>query len=249
MISYYYVNPTGNITLLVDSPTPPEKRAEIAEKLMIEEPAAEQVGFIESNNLNMAGGEFCGNATLSAAAVYCLKNNLTAAQIDMNVSGVNSPVKVRIQKTADNTYSGEVEMPSPESVSEVEICLGDKKMLIPVVDFGSIAHIILTEKADRRECEKDIARICRELGAGGLGIMFIEGEKLTPMVYVPHPETLVWESSCASGTTAAGIYYASKNGGFFSGEFNEPGGKLGITVAPGSPPLLRGNAHIINYNK
>ncbi|MBR3620798.1 MAG: hypothetical protein IKN56_04760 [Clostridia bacterium] len=242
MISYYYVNPTGNITLLVDSPVPPAERVKIAEKLMRAEPEAEQVGFIDGRNLNMAGGEFCGNATLSAAAVYCLKNNLDSAKVDMTVSGADCPVKVTIQKTDENKYSGEVEMPLPESISETRLNLGGKSVAAPVVNFASISHIILTQKAERAECEREIVRLCRELHAGGLGIMLVEGDKLTPLVYVPEPETLVWESSCASGTTAAGIYFASLDGEAFSGEFTEPGGKLGITVAPGSRPLLKGRA-------
>ena len=244
MISYYYVDPTGNITLLVDSPVPPDKRAKTAEKLMLAEPGAEQVGFIDGKNLNMAGGEFCGNATLSAAAVYCLKNGLEKAETDMTVSGAKNPVKVRIEKTGESTYSGEVEMPGAQSIGETELKLGGKRITAPLIDFGSISHIILTEKADRAECEREIVRACRELGAGALGLMLVDGEKLTPLVYVPEPETLVWESSCASGTTAAGIYFASLNGGSFSGSFTEPGGTLGITVSPNVPPVLSGRAEI-----
>ncbi|MBR5113651.1 MAG: hypothetical protein IK097_09555, partial [Clostridia bacterium] len=171
MISYYYVDPTGNITLLVDSPVPPDERVKTAEKLMRAEPGAEQVGFIDGKRLNMAGGEFCGNATLSAAAVYCLKNGLEKAETEMTVSGAKNPVKVRIEKTGESTYSGEVEMPEAQSIGETELTLGGKKINAPLVDFGSISHIILTDKADRAECEREIVRACRELGAGALGIM------------------------------------------------------------------------------
>ena len=244
MISYYYVNPTGNITLLIDSPVPTEKRAETAKALMLAESDAEQVGFIDGRNLNMAGGEFCGNATLSAAAVYCLKNGIEKAEIDMTVSGAKSPVRVRIEKTGDGIYSGEVEMPAPESIDEIELTLDGKKINVPLVNFGSISHIILTEKADIEECERVIGGLCKKLDAGGLGIMLVDGDKLTPLVYVPEPETLVRESSCASGTTAAGIYFASLSGGAYEKEFTEPGGTLGISLIPGKPPLLRGSVEI-----
>ena len=244
MISYYYINPTGNITLLVDSPVPPGERVKTAEKLMLAEPGAEQVGFIDGKRLNMAGGEFCGNATLSAAAVYCLKNKLDTAQVDMNVSGANGPVRVTIRKTDENVYSGEVEMPEAQSIAEIELALGGRTITAPIVNFGSISHIILTQKAEKTECEREIVRLCRKFCPGGLGFMLVEGEKLTPLVYVPEPETLVWESSCASGTTATGIYFASLNGGSFSGSFTEPGGTLGITVSPDVPPVLSGRAEI-----
>ena len=40
-LSYYYINPTGNITLLVDSPVRAQDRGDIARRLMKAEPKAE----------------------------------------------------------------------------------------------------------------------------------------------------------------------------------------------------------------
>ncbi len=241
MISYYYVNPTGNITLLVDSPVPPAERVKIAETLMRAEPEAEQVGFIDGRNLNMAGGEFCGNATLSAAAVYCLENGLEEASPDLAVSGAEKPVRTAIKKTGENTYRGSVRMPAPVEIGEIKMNPGGRELTAPIIDFGGIAHIILTESADRDIIEKTIKETAREIGADCLGIMLASEGRLTPLVYVRKPETLVWESSCASGTSAAGVYFAMKNGGRFEGEFIEPGGTLGVSVKTeggGEPVIL-----------
>ena len=63
-------NPAGNITLFVKTPVEKAERAPLAEKLLgIEEFAAEQVGYYcdagegFDGHMEMAGGEFCGNAS------------------------------------------------------------------------------------------------------------------------------------------------------------------------------------------
>ena len=62
-------NPAGNITLYVLDPVPKAERPAVASKLMeIERFVAERVGFACEVNegydghMEMAGGEFCGNA-------------------------------------------------------------------------------------------------------------------------------------------------------------------------------------------
>ena len=241
IIDYYRIDPTGNITLLVKTPVPEQKRAETAALLMRAEPGAEQVGFISDKTLNMAGGEFCGNATLSAAAVYCLEHGLEEASPDLAVSGAQKPVHTVIKKTGENTYRGSVRMPAPVDIGEIKLNPGGRELTAPLIDFGGIAHIILTESADRDIIEKTIKETARGIGADCLGIMLASEGRLTPLVYVRNPETLVWESSCASGTSAAGIYFAMKNGGVFEGEFIEPGGTLGVSVkteSGGEPVIL-----------
>ncbi len=249
MISYYLIDPTGNITLLVDSPCGAGQRVKIARELMKAEPSAEQVGFIGGNRLDMAGGEFCGNATLSAASVYCLKNGIDEAKLEMSVSGAENPVSVDIVKKSEGVYGGRVEMPSPEKIENIIIPFSSGEITATIVKFKGISHIIIEGSADRAECERIIPLLCKKSGADCLGMMFIEGGRLTPLVYAPIPGTLVWESSCASGTTAAGIYLASKNSGFFKGEFDEPGGKLGIEVSPGNAPVLTGSAVIKSHRE
>lgn len=243
-LSYYYINPTGNITLLVDSPVRAQDRGDIARRLIKAEPEAEQVGFICGKSLCMAGGEFCGNATLSAAAVYCLENGFEEATVEMTVSGAQKPVRAEIKKTGFGEYSGRIEMPEPLKIEEVEFNHQGETVKAPAVFSEGIIHIIMPPVRNRDEYEKIIPELCFNLNADSLGMMFIEGESLTPLVYTTVPGTAVWESSCASGTTAAGVYLASLNGGYFKGKFKEPGGELGIEICPGKKPILSGTAKI-----
>ena len=56
------LDPTGNITALVEGPVPPSEQPAAAAMLMERHPAVEQVGFVrfgpEAVSLRMAGGEY-----------------------------------------------------------------------------------------------------------------------------------------------------------------------------------------------
>ena len=76
-IHYLKFSPTGNITILVTTPVPRDRQGEIAARLLAPDcVGGEQVGFIEppsdpraAARLQMMGGEFCGNATMSVGAM------------------------------------------------------------------------------------------------------------------------------------------------------------------------------------
>ena len=72
----------------------------------------EQVGFLDKNFLRMAGGEFCGNATRSAAFIL-LKGE--PGEIKLKVSGVKNYLKAGIKENRE-TYS---EMPIFNSINKI----------------------------------------------------------------------------------------------------------------------------------
>ena len=85
-IDYCYADPAGNITILVETALPVSDYPEVASHLLSLEPAAEQVGFIErvsgaGISMRMAGGEFCGNAAFSAAALAAIYWGMTAERL------------------------------------------------------------------------------------------------------------------------------------------------------------------------
>ncbi len=79
-IKYKLLNPSGNMTIIVTTPVNENDRRFVASKCMQIEPTCEQVGFLESNVLSMAGGEFCGNATRCAAMISGAKEIICAGQ-------------------------------------------------------------------------------------------------------------------------------------------------------------------------
>ena len=254
-IKYHVMDPTGNITILVETPVEEASQPFIAAELMQREPEAEQVGFLtipekraaatgrpDANaseqsvddrtfrdiDLRMAGGEFCGNATMSAAAFYAARNGMQEGTVTVRVSGAAEPVPVEICLASAKTacgpdlqiasmpvYRGTVTMPRPVAVTEVKLPDHDQKetyRTYPVVHFEGIDHVILEENADRSRAEELAPLWCRELQAEAVGLMFLNRSEgtLTPLVYVPEAGTLVWENSCASGTSAVGAWAASR---------------------------------------
>lgn len=249
---YIIADPTGNITALVTGAVKPEERAEVASAILDKEPLAEQLGFLSETDLAdielyMAGGEFCGNATMSAAAFYAGCRCMNEAKVHIKVSGTREPVNVSVKKNPDNSWSGTVSMPLPLSIESVRFKDGNE---FPVVHFPGVDHIIRTvkpgEEINRQELENKIKQYCLEMESLCTGIMNYcrEDETLIPLVYVPGADTLFWEHSCASGTSAVGAWLAKESGGEEEACLNEPGGILRIK-ADGRELLLSGSVRFL----
>lgn len=309
-VRYALMDPTSNVTILVETPVPVEDQPEVASILMQKEPTAEQVGFLSLDNihqamnqgriaLRMAGGEFCGNASMSAAALVMIKKAAQGSgerqtqnsgerqtqesgecqtqesgkcqtqdsgkwqtqdsgerqvalydeqQVTLTVSGAAEPVHVRITAVEASTFVGSVEMPRPVRIEETSLPGGYH---VPAVFFQGIVHLILEDVTmSREEAEACAKSWCGYLQADALGLMFVNKELniLTPLVYVPAADTLFWESSCGSGTTAVGAWLAENEGRARKVSLRQPGGTLEILAAPKGPFILKGKVRFL-YEK
>ena len=290
-IKYSILDPTGNITALVETETEISLQPEIAAEIMKQHPEVEQVGFVrfyEDGNVNgelrMAGGEFCGNASMSAAALCLLRrteNSLRNAELQkaasgaeirpqiqtiiLNVSGAEEPVAVSLQRQEDCSFSAVIEMPPVPAAEETEFTFAELKEKLPLVRMEGISHIVIGRnshffrlKNEPELAEQAVQQWCAELGADGLGLMFLEEDagtaepeymeeesagsaglkfRMTPLVYVHaggSGGTVFWENSCASGTAAAGMYAASEMGKKSMVSLREPGGTLKAECDPGN---------------
>jgi len=64
-----------------------------------------------------------------------------------------------------------------------------------------------------------------------VGMLFVEGDGMTPVVYVRDTDSVFWESSCASGSAAVACWYASKElDGIFREYLIQPGGAISTEV-------------------
>ena len=311
-IKYSIFDPTGNITALVETRVDTAEQPPTADAIMREHPQVEQVGFVYfvpgrpvPAMLRMAGGEFCGNATMSAAALYLLRSGEETDHVRVNVSGASRPVEVKLERRDDGSFDAGVLMPPPLEIAtkklKSEIPEADGSVMT-VVRMEGISHIVIEEsselyyiKDDREAAEKLVKDWCRELGADCLGLMFLgratetpdgkaadvsnefsegKGEggeieigeesaleslkvvsgkepelTLTPLVYVPGADTIFWENSCASGTSAVGMYLADKTGAKVDVTLREPGGSLRVTGDPAQETILYGNTKLVFSNK
>ncbi len=113
------LNPGGNITALIKRiPASLPLRKLINDAVMKQFPEVEQVGFYTKQaRLQMAGGEFCGNATRCLA--YLLLGG-KPGKVSLNVSGANKELAARI----DNDNLVWAQMPlSSAAIEKVGDCL------------------------------------------------------------------------------------------------------------------------------
>ena len=287
-IRYCIFDPTGNITALVESAVPVDAQPDVAGEIMASEPSVEQVGFVTFAGdteaagsgvpvrLRMAGGEFCGNATMCAAALYMVRKGISeSATVRVEVSGAPEPLEVSLEKTGDAAFDAAVNMPPAVSIEELKLSNGmladESALRLPVVRMGGIDHIIIKPESgftglkDNKDLAENLIRgWCGAIGSDCLGMMFLGNDTegsgagqadgmllgrrtLTPLVYVPGADTMFWENSCASGSAAAGIYLAAEAGTSVDVTFEEPAGTLRVCSDPSTGhTVLHGATRLIS---
>ena len=241
-LRYVLADPTKNVTALIKTPVAPALRRRAADAILRAEPACEQVGFVfrDENGapcLRMTGGEFCGNASISAAALYCAEEGLPPGEtraLSLDVSGARGPVRVRVTANGKNAFACEIRMPLPLRISEERLTLNGREFRLPVVYFPGIAHCIAPEALfTPAEAELAVRQWCAHLGTRGFGLMLTDGRSLSlrPLVYIPAADTLFWERSCASGTCAVGACVSRAREKTVDLTVNQPGGTLRIRAS------------------
>lgn len=256
-IEYSIFDPTGNITALVETAVAPAEQPAVASGIMELNPDVEQVGFVTFSDgdvpvrLRMAGGEFCGNATMCAAAFYMIREGLQGEmRVRVKVSGAKQPLEVWLARKDAISFDAAVTMPPAIGIDELKLAdgmfPGNDSLRLPVVRLEGISHVIIEPdtgfyglKDDKTLAETLLRGWCGAIGAECLGMMFLDeacgsadtGEgirAMTPLVYVPGADTMFWENSCASGSVAVGVYLAAKAGKPVDVTFDEPAGRLRV---------------------
>ena len=212
-ISVSMINPGGNITLLVEGMFDKSTKKTINDFLLKQFPKAEQVGFFGQSNtipqLEMAGGEFCGNAVRSLS--HLLLNEKT---ISLDIEIVGKTIRTGYK---DNLIFTEIPIkPSFSSITKISSDLYK-------VELEGITHLIsLREQNDSIDNLKKIAKDLLEqfnllTSSPAAGVMFVKKSQadteviaIDPVVWVRDIQTLFYETACGSGTTAIALWI-SKN--------------------------------------
>lgn len=237
-LNFVKLSPTRNMTILVTDPLPRAVHGDVAEQLMAYgSVGAEQVGYIEPPSLfgararlQMMGGEFCGNASMSLAAYLACLDNLPdgqSASYPLEVSGAADIVPCQIERRGDH-YLGTVRMPLPEALDSLRISAGRS---YPLVRLPGIAHAIVpASEMTPAEAESGIAGWCADCGADALGILLLSDDlrAFQPLVYVRSTGSSVWEHGCGSGTAAMGAYFAAQRHESTRLELSQPGGVMQV---------------------
>lgn len=249
---YTLLDPTRNFTLLVRADVPDSRQPAVASRLMALEKQAEQVGFFTCGNegvcLRMAGGEFCGNAAMSAAALYAEICDAQTDTVAVHVLGVETTVRVQVCRTAPGAYNAAVQMPQPTAIERRKLPDGTERS---IVFFPGIAHVIAEQPMERETVERLAPQWCAFLQAQALGVMQFDRtqNRLTPLVYVPQADTLFWENSCASGTAAVGYFLHAQSAAAMDAAICQPGGTLRVTTDADGALYLHGSVQILHHGQ
>ncbi len=242
-ISYVLMDPSGNRTILVETPVDVIDQPRVAEALMKEEPSAEQTGFLsrpadQAITLRMAGGEFCGNAAMSAAVYQAEQRGIASGNIQVIFEGMSQPVNASVKRNTDGSWDAAVEMPDPLSVESAVMPDGKR---FSVVRFDGISHVIIEQEIEEH-AEQLAKERCAALQADAVGLLYLDLEHsvLTPLVYVPGAGTMCWESACGSGTAAVGYWLARKRNEEVRLSLTQPGGTLSIHADASGHAVLGG---------
>lgn len=222
IIEYVRADPGGNITLLVTSAVDPNLRAELSRKILNSgKTDAEQIGFVARpvnpqalGRLEMMGGEFCGNAARAFACYLAIINKLNLpVKLSLEMSGYNG----LLQTWVENELVW-ARMPGP-----ISVCQWDNGT---IVRMPGITHYIIDGKPDKNLVDTLIERYGKS-GPEALGVLFVQGDDMTPAVYVEKTGSLFWESSCGSGTAACAATRCARLGRDCEVRLKQPGGILG----------------------
>ncbi len=211
-VEYIKFTPGGNDTALVltKNYSTEEKKA-INDVILKYDKSIEQVGFVDAEQfpeLQMAGGEFCGNATRSAAYYY-LKGQ--AGTIKVLVNGhdeINAGVYENGEAWCEiPLYHGN------DVIIERESGIYQVKMngMISIVIREDIAKKYLQEKDKLKEFAVQFIEKYELRENEAVGVMFLERNnklKIHPVVWVRNINTLYYETGCGSGTTATAMVEA-----------------------------------------
>ncbi|GBF75852.1 hypothetical protein PA598K_04284 [Paenibacillus sp. 598K] len=245
-VTFVKCSPASNMTILVLSELPQEQHAPVAAQMMAYAHLhAEQVGFVSASTqpgvsarLSMAGGEFCGNAALSLAACLASERQLPPGdpwELAIEVTGAAAPIACRVERT-EVDYVCEAVMPLPRAIEQVSLPFEGRSLEVGIVRYCGSFHLVV----DLERCPLDLPaaeRLARLLGVASgealVGVMLYQlaTREMTPLIYLPALDSLIWEQGCGSGSASLGSYLAWREEAPVQLDLEQPGGTIGVTVA------------------
>lgn len=232
------------MTILVESPVDRALHQGVARSLMAYDSVhAEQAGFIEPAaspeawaRLQMMGGEFCGNATMSLAAHLACRKGYPAGsrvEVPLEVSGAEGLLRCQVI-VEDGYYLCKVQMPAPQGLERRDLPLDGALYPVTMIYLPGITHILLPVEAVPGDYREFAARAVHKwgdlTGEEAFGLLFYDDRscRIEPLVYVKPTQTVVWERGCGSGTAAVGVFLAQRARSDIHAHVSQPGGSIAV---------------------
>lgn len=207
------IRPGGNDTALIKGLIPKSKKKIVNDLILNLYPNVEQVGFykyFEKKNLvqlEMAGGEFCGNA-IRALAYLLLNDN--QGKIRVRSSGTKDILTAGVNKN-NEVYT---QIPVSTKITNIKY-LGKNISFVPMegIVYLITKKPIKIKQTDLKQYGNNLLQQYNLLYKYPCaGVIFYsqnrEKIKIDPIVWIRDVKTLFYESACASGTAALGFWYS-----------------------------------------
>lgn len=185
-----------------------ESRGKILERDFVAR-GVEQAGFLipSERHFEMAGGEFCGNATRAAAVL--LSQVQDENNVSFSVSGFNGVVSASVERRSNTTFFVKASFPGMKiGIKTVPL---ENGTVVSIVDLGGIVHVIVEGAfpADYIPQHRQIVKYLGLRNRDAVGVVWYQkatSDTITihPVVWVRAVDTCYYESSCGSGTIAVG---------------------------------------------
>ncbi len=239
-IRYIKADPSGNTTIFVLSQTAPAQRSVLAAQLLQPDcVGAEQVGYLtmapdKPIRVDMMGGEFCGNASRSAAAYALMCSGKTEGDYAVSCSGCDHVLQAHAVRRENSKYDAYIEMPQPLAVEAVLMDVGGMPSRFFRVSLPGIVHFVHfvddTAAADKQVFWQAVQDYVSDEALEAYGLILFSPQQLQmiPAVYVTATDTLYWENSCGSGSAAVAAALACMGKKDVSCTIHQPGGTIDI---------------------
>ena len=176
--------------------------AERAKELFSLIAGAEQVGFadLKEKRFRMMGGEFCGNATRAAAVLFA---DFKSSTIKFKTSGFDGIVDTDVKKISESLWEVRSTFPNYKYTIAKDTW---REQPISIVGLGGITHIVIKQKST-----KDAVLVSRQIitrfapDAAACGVIWLDEDRIRPIVYVKEVDTLFDETACGSGSMAVAL--------------------------------------------
>ena len=219
-IPFFKLSPGGNTTVFVPlAAARPEDRAAVANLIM--DPlhlGAEQVGFIDLNpeapELIMMGGEFCGNACRSLAALLVMGRPVAGKKQAgaLRSSGTDQPVLWRAEPlekpgaAVDAAVRVDMQLASLETVKPglVKVDMPGMCMLL----FDEAVYPLPADPAAEAAQWREDLRLTEREGVGCVRhapLRAVGGQHIVPLVWVRGTGSSCLETACGSASLALAL--------------------------------------------
>ncbi len=214
MENFKILNPGGNKTaLVIGNKYTDKQKSQINAKILKQNLDVEQVGFIDTkeNKLEMAGGEFCINATRCAIWNYL---NGQEGKIKLEVSGYKSKIIGGITKAKDVYVNMKInkKMDNILHIKGIFNLVNLDGILLAVVNENDSINFIKNLRKNENKSKGELKELMKTFVTEekAVGIILLENEngkiKINPIIWVKTVDTLYYETACGSGSLATAIY-------------------------------------------